>query len=40
MFNQEISSNLKRKEGRVQQLENIPNDISNINNSFLLKCGG
>jgi hypothetical protein len=35
-FNEEIPSNLK---GRVEQLEKIPNDISNINNSFLLKYG-
>jgi hypothetical protein len=33
-FNEEIPSNLK---GRVEQLEKIPNDIFNINNSFLLK---
>jgi hypothetical protein len=30
------SSDLK---GRVEQLEKIPNDISNINNLFLLKYG-
>jgi hypothetical protein len=35
-FNEEIPFNLK---GRVEQLEKIPNDISNINNSFLLKYG-
>jgi hypothetical protein len=33
-FNEKIPSNLK---GRVEQLEKIPNEISNINNSFLLK---
>jgi hypothetical protein len=35
-FNEEILSNLK---SRVEQLEFILNDISYINNSFLLKYG-
>jgi archaellum component FlaC len=35
-FNEEIPSNLK---GGVEQLEKILNEISNINNSFLLKYG-
>jgi hypothetical protein len=34
-FNEEIPSNIK---GRVE-LEKIPNDISSINSSFLLKYG-
>jgi hypothetical protein len=35
-FNEEIPSNLKE---RVEQLEKIPDEISNINDSFLLKYG-